>query len=127
MKPPVLCLCCGLVEESESMEFMVSEEKRQDILQTKFSKQQPSRADKNREAFGTVLRLFVYWERKVHSDKRQIMPGCQRSQADRLPGVRSPTVQGRKASRWVRDRRTFEVWIESPQIDFKLHPWFWCN
>lgn len=44
----VLGSCCGLGEESESMELMISEETRRGRLYIRSSKQQPGVVNKNR-------------------------------------------------------------------------------
>jgi hypothetical protein len=65
------------------MDFIISEETRQDISHIKSYKQRPSMAKKN-QATAAMLCLSVYLldKRKVQSRKGGITSGCYWSQAD---------------------------------------------
>lgn len=75
MEPPVQCQCCGLIEESKSMELMISEETRQDTLQIKTYKRQPSMANKNRPLQLCSGWMFIYWRRERYN--REKGESCQ--------------------------------------------------
>lgn len=68
MELPAQRWCCGLIKESESTE--ISEETRQDILQIKTYKRQPSMANKNRPLQLCSDWGFIYWRKERYNQEK---------------------------------------------------------
>lgn len=65
-RPP----CCGLIEESKSMEFLISEETRQDPWHIKSYKWQPGITNRNRPLWLRSSWVCIYWRRERQNQEQ---------------------------------------------------------